>query len=38
VHVGRRLGRARAELSDPSTERLLASAMGTFVRNVQESG
>jgi uncharacterized protein (TIGR00369 family) len=37
VHAGRRLGRASAELSDPSTARLLASATGTFVRNVQES-
>jgi uncharacterized protein (TIGR00369 family) len=37
VHVGRRLGRASAELRDPSTARLLASAVGTFVRNVQES-
>ena len=37
VHVGRRLGRASSELSDPSTARLLASAVGTFVRNVQES-
>jgi len=37
VHVGRRLGRASAQLSDPSTARLLASATGTFVRNVQES-
>jgi uncharacterized protein (TIGR00369 family) len=37
VHVGRRLGRASAELRDPSTARLLASATGTFVRNVQES-
>jgi len=36
VHVGRRLGRASARLSDPSA-RLLASAVGTFVRNVQES-
>jgi uncharacterized protein (TIGR00369 family) len=38
VHVGRRLGRASAELSDASTARLLASATGTFVRNVQEPG
>ena len=37
VHVGRRLGRASAQLSDPSTARLLATATGTFVRNVQES-
>jgi uncharacterized protein (TIGR00369 family) len=37
VHVGRRLGRASAELRDPSTARLLATATGTFVRNVQES-
>jgi uncharacterized protein (TIGR00369 family) len=37
VHAGRRLGRASAQLSDPSTTRLLASATGTFVRNVQES-
>jgi uncharacterized protein (TIGR00369 family) len=32
VQVGRRLGRARAELTDPATGRLLASAVGTFVR------
>jgi uncharacterized protein (TIGR00369 family) len=38
VHAGRRLGRASAELRDPSTERLLASAVGTFVRNAQKSG
>jgi uncharacterized protein (TIGR00369 family) len=37
VHAGRRLGRASAQLSDPSTTRLLATATGTFVRNVQES-
>ena len=37
VHVGRRLGRASAELSDPSAARLLATATGTFVRNVQDS-
>jgi uncharacterized protein (TIGR00369 family) len=37
VHVGRRLGRASAELRDPSTAKLLASAVGTFVRTVQES-
>jgi hypothetical protein len=29
---GRRLGRASAELTDPSTARLLASAVGTFAR------
>lgn len=32
VQVGRRLGRASAELTDPATGRLLASAVGTFVR------
>jgi uncharacterized protein (TIGR00369 family) len=32
VHTGRRLGRATAELTDPSTGRLLASAAGTFAR------
>jgi uncharacterized protein (TIGR00369 family) len=37
VHVGRRLGRATAELTEPSTGRLLASATGTFVRTAPES-
>jgi uncharacterized protein (TIGR00369 family) len=37
VHVGRRLGRASAELTDPATGRLLASATGTFVRTAPES-
>jgi uncharacterized protein (TIGR00369 family) len=32
VQIGRRLGRASAELIDPATGRLLASAVGTFVR------
>ncbi len=32
VHVGRRLGRASAELTDPSAGRLIATAAGTFVR------
>jgi uncharacterized protein (TIGR00369 family) len=32
LHVGRRLGRARAELTDPSSGRLLATAVGTFAR------
>jgi uncharacterized protein (TIGR00369 family) len=32
LHVGRRLGRASAELIDPSTGRLLATAVGTFAR------
>jgi uncharacterized protein (TIGR00369 family) len=32
LHVGRRLGRASAELTDPSTGRLLATATGTFAR------
>jgi len=36
VHFGRRLGRANAELTDPSTGRLLASAAGTFVRIAPE--
>jgi uncharacterized protein (TIGR00369 family) len=34
VHAGRRLGRANADLTDPSTDRLLASAAGTFARTV----
>lgn len=33
VQVGRRFGRANAELVEPSTGRLLASAVGTFVRS-----
>jgi len=36
VHAGRRLGRASAELTDPATGRLLASAIGTFVRTAPE--
>jgi uncharacterized protein (TIGR00369 family) len=36
VHVGKRLGRATAELTDPSTGRLLASAAGTFARTAPE--
>jgi uncharacterized protein (TIGR00369 family) len=35
-HVGRRLGRASAELTDPSTGKLLASAVGTFVRTAPQ--
>ena len=37
THVGRRLGRASAELADPATGRLLASAVGTFVRTAPPS-
>jgi len=37
THVGRRLGRATAELTDPATGRLLASAVGTFVRTAPPS-
>jgi uncharacterized protein (TIGR00369 family) len=37
VHVGRRLGRATAELTEPSSGRLLATAAGTFARAVAES-
>ena len=37
THVGRRLGRASAELTDPATGRLLASAVGTFVRSAPPS-
>jgi uncharacterized protein (TIGR00369 family) len=37
THVGRRLGRASAELTDPATGRLLASAVGTFVRTAPSS-
>ncbi|HTX62352.1 MAG TPA: PaaI family thioesterase [Acidimicrobiales bacterium] len=33
VQVGRRFGRAKAELADPRSGRLLAAAVGTFVRN-----
>jgi uncharacterized protein (TIGR00369 family) len=38
VHAGRRLGRATAELTEPSSGRLLASAAGTFARITPESG
>ena len=37
TQVGRRLGRASAELTDPATGRLLASAVGTFVRTAPQS-
>lgn len=37
TQVGRRLGRANAELTDPATGRLLASAVGTFVRTAPQS-
>jgi uncharacterized protein (TIGR00369 family) len=37
VHVGRRLGRASAELTEPSSTRLLASAVGTFARTTPAS-
>lgn len=33
IQVGRRFGRAKAELADPQSGRLLAAAVGTFVRN-----
>lgn len=33
AQVGRQFGRASAELTDPGTGRLLASAVGTFVRS-----
>lgn len=33
VRAGRQFGRAKAELSDPRSGRLLAEAVGTFVRN-----
>ncbi len=33
VRAGRRFGRAKAELADPRSARLLAEAVGTFVRN-----
>lgn len=33
VQVGQRFGRAAAELTEASTHRLLASAVGTFVRS-----
>ena len=33
VHAGRRFARARAELTEPRNGRLLAEAVGTFVRN-----
>ncbi len=33
AQVGRRFGRAGAELREPGAERLLASAVGTFVRS-----
>lgn len=36
LHAGRRLGRAAAELVDPETGRSVASAVGTFVRQVLE--
>jgi uncharacterized protein (TIGR00369 family) len=36
VHVGRRLGRASAELTDVASGRLLASAAGTFVRTAAD--
>jgi uncharacterized protein (TIGR00369 family) len=32
VQVGRRLGRASAELTEPASGRLLATAVGTFAR------
>jgi uncharacterized protein (TIGR00369 family) len=32
VHAGRRLGRASAALTDPSSGQLIATAAGTFVR------
>jgi uncharacterized protein (TIGR00369 family) len=38
VQVGRRLGRATAELYAAGSKRLLASAAGTFVRAAGESG
>lgn len=38
VHAGRRLGRARAELVVPGTDRVLAAAAGTFTRSAAESG
>ncbi len=38
VHIGRRLGRAAAELVGPASERPLASAVGTFVRATPEPG
>jgi uncharacterized protein (TIGR00369 family) len=38
VQVGRRLGRARAELLADGTGAVLASATGTFVRAVQDGG
>jgi uncharacterized protein (TIGR00369 family) len=37
VQVGRRLGRASAELSDEASGRLLASAAGTFVRTAADT-
>lgn len=36
LHAGRRLGRAAAELIDPETGRVVASAVGTFVRQAPE--
>jgi uncharacterized protein (TIGR00369 family) len=33
LQVGRRFGRAKAELADPRDGRLLAAAVGTFVRS-----
>jgi uncharacterized protein (TIGR00369 family) len=33
LHAGRRFGRAKAELADPGTGRVLAAAVGAFVRN-----
>jgi uncharacterized protein (TIGR00369 family) len=37
-HAGRRLGRASAELVVAGTDRVLASASGTFVRSEPETG
>jgi uncharacterized protein (TIGR00369 family) len=38
VQAGRRLGRARAELTAGSDERLAATAAGTFIRTAPENG
>jgi uncharacterized protein (TIGR00369 family) len=38
THIGRRLGRATAELYAAGSQRLLASATGTFVRAANEAG
>jgi uncharacterized protein (TIGR00369 family) len=38
VQIGKRLGRARAELYPAGSDRLLASAAGTFVRAEPEAG